>query len=183
MLQAILNKSWKQHIVMKQHLYSHLPPISKTIWGRWTRHVRHCCRSKDDFISDILLWTTTHGCACVGQAVRTSLLQLCVVTGWICKTCQEWWMIGAVGERESRKSMLSAQLDDECVVFFSLSFFYILSHTMEKVTQWKKSHNEKSHTIKNAFLNNVSTFQNFYFSFLLRKKFESLPRRFMEQMI
>ena len=30
MLQAILNKSWKQH-PMKQQLYGHLSPISKTI--------------------------------------------------------------------------------------------------------------------------------------------------------
>ena len=40
MLQVILNKSWKHHH-MKQQLYSHLPPISKTIHVRWTRHVGH----------------------------------------------------------------------------------------------------------------------------------------------
>ena len=54
MLQTILNKSWRQHPT-KQHLYGHLPPITKTIQVRWTRHVRHCWRSKDKLISDILL--------------------------------------------------------------------------------------------------------------------------------
>ena len=41
MLRAILNKSWKQHPT-KQQLYCHLPPISKTIQIRWTRHAGHC---------------------------------------------------------------------------------------------------------------------------------------------
>ena len=39
-LQAMLNKSWKQHST-KQQLYSYLPPISKTIQIRQTRHVGH----------------------------------------------------------------------------------------------------------------------------------------------
>ena len=37
MLQAILNKSWRQHPT-KQQLYGHLPPITKTIQVRQTRH-------------------------------------------------------------------------------------------------------------------------------------------------
>ena len=37
MLQAILNKSWGQHPT-KQQLYGHLPPITKTIKIRRTRH-------------------------------------------------------------------------------------------------------------------------------------------------
>ena len=36
MLQAILNKSWKQHPT-KQQVYGHLPPITKTIQVRRTR--------------------------------------------------------------------------------------------------------------------------------------------------
>ena len=31
----------------KQQLPRHLPPISKTIQIRWTRHARHCWRNKD----------------------------------------------------------------------------------------------------------------------------------------
>ena len=56
MLQAILNKSWWQHPTRHQ-LYSHLPPIMKTIQVRQTRHAGHCWRSKDELISDVLSWT------------------------------------------------------------------------------------------------------------------------------
>ena len=37
MLRAILNRSWRQHLT-KQQLYGHLPPITKTIQIRRTRH-------------------------------------------------------------------------------------------------------------------------------------------------
>ena len=56
MLRAILNKSWKQHPT-KQQLYSNLPPISKTIQIRRTRHVGLGWRSKGELISNFLLWT------------------------------------------------------------------------------------------------------------------------------
>ena len=62
MLRAVLNKSWRQHPTRHQ-LYGHLPPITKTIQIRRTRHAGHCWRSKDELISDILLWTPTYGCA------------------------------------------------------------------------------------------------------------------------
>ena len=56
MLWAILNKSWRQRPTIHQ-LYGHLPPITKTIQVRRSRHARHCWRSKDELISDVLLWT------------------------------------------------------------------------------------------------------------------------------
>ena len=60
MLRAILNKSWRQH--PKRHqLYGHLPPITKTIQVRRTRHAGHYWRSRDEPISDVLLWTPTYG--------------------------------------------------------------------------------------------------------------------------
>ena len=40
-LQAILNNSWRQHPTSHQ-LYGHLPPITKTIQVRQTRHAGHC---------------------------------------------------------------------------------------------------------------------------------------------
>ena len=55
MLQAILNKSWRQHPAI-QKLYGHQPPITKTIKIRPTRHAGHCWRSRDEFISYVLLW-------------------------------------------------------------------------------------------------------------------------------
>ena len=70
MLQAILNKSWQQHPTMHQ-LYGHLPPITKTIQARQTRHAGHCWRSQDEIVSDVLLWTPTYGQSNAGQPART----------------------------------------------------------------------------------------------------------------
>ena len=58
-----------------------LPLITKTIQVRRTRHAGHCWRSKDELISDVLLWTPTHGCARVGRPARTYIQQLCEDTG------------------------------------------------------------------------------------------------------
>ena len=80
MLRAILNKSWRQHPTRHQ-LYGHLPPITKTIQVRRTRHAGHCWRSRDDLISDVLLWTPTHGRAKAGRPARTYIQQLCEDTG------------------------------------------------------------------------------------------------------
>ena len=57
MLRAVKNKSWKPHL-SKQQLYGYLPPIIQTIQ---VRHVGHYWRSKDELISDVLLWTLTYG--------------------------------------------------------------------------------------------------------------------------
>ena len=80
MLRAILNKSWRQHPTRHQ-LYGHLPPIMKTIQVRRTRHAGHCWRSRDELISDVLLWTPTHGRAKAGRPARTYIQQLCEDTG------------------------------------------------------------------------------------------------------
>ena len=80
MLRAVLNKSWRQHPTRHQ-LYGHLPPITKTIQVRRTRHAGHCWRSKDELISDVLLWTPTYGCAKAGRPARTYIQQLCEDTG------------------------------------------------------------------------------------------------------
>ena len=74
MLQAIWNKSWGQHPT-KQQLHDHLPPITKTIQVRQTRHTGHCWRS------DILLRTPSHGRAKAGRPARTYIQQLCADTG------------------------------------------------------------------------------------------------------
>ena len=59
-LRAILNKSRQQNPTRHQ-LYGHLPPITKTIKARRTRHAGHCWRSKDEIVSDVLLWTPAYG--------------------------------------------------------------------------------------------------------------------------
>ena len=81
MLRAILNKSWRQHPTRYQ-LYGHLTPITKTLQVRRTRHAGHCWRSKDELISDVLLWTPAYGQAKAGRPARTYIQQLCEDTGY-----------------------------------------------------------------------------------------------------
>ena len=79
MLGAILNKSWRQHLTRHQ-LYGHLPLTTKTIQVRRTRHAGHCWRSKDELISDLLLWTPAYGQAKAGLPARTYIQQPCEET-------------------------------------------------------------------------------------------------------
>ena len=97
MLWAILNKSWWQHPT-KHQLYGHLPPIMKTIQVRWTRHAWHCWRSKDELISDVLLWNPTHGRAKAGRPAWTYIRQLCEDMGCspedlpeVMNDREKWW--------------------------------------------------------------------------------------------
>ena len=92
MLRAILNKSWQQHPTRHQ-LYGHLPPITKIIQVRRTRHAGHCWRGRDELISEVLLWTPTHGRA--GRPARTYIQQLCEDTG-----CCPEDLPGAMNDRE-----------------------------------------------------------------------------------
>ena len=71
MLRAILNKSWRQHPT------KHLPPITKTIQVRRTRHAGHCWRSRDELISGVLQWNPIYGRAKAGRPARTYMQQLC----------------------------------------------------------------------------------------------------------
>ena len=75
MQNAILNKATSQETTVIR------PPISKTIQIRRTRHVKHCWRTKDEFISVVLQWAPSHPCASVGRPTGTYLQQLCTDTG------------------------------------------------------------------------------------------------------
>ena len=97
MLRAILNKFWRQHPTRHQ-LYGHLPPITKTIQVRRTRHAGHCWRSRDELISDVLKWTPTYGRAKAGRPARTYIQQLCEHTGCgpedlpeVMNDREKWW--------------------------------------------------------------------------------------------
>ena len=110
MLRAVLNKFCRQHPT-KHQLYSHLPPITKTIQVKRTRHAGHCWRSRDEFISDVLLWTSTYGRA---KPAQTYIQQLCEDTGCSPEDLPEAWTIGRSGERESGIFVLAARhADDE----------------------------------------------------------------------
>ena len=113
MLRAILNKSWRQHPTRHQ-LYGHLPPITKNIQVRRTRHAGHCWRSRDELIRDVLLWTLTHGRAKAGRPALTYIQQRCEDTGCCPEDLpramndrEEW------RERESGISVLPARHDDD----------------------------------------------------------------------
>ena len=94
MLQAILNKSWGQHPT-KQTLYGHLPPITKTIQVRRTRHAGYCRKSREELISDVHLWTPSHGQAKAGCPARTYIQQVCANT-----ECSLDDLPGVVDDRE-----------------------------------------------------------------------------------
>ena len=101
MLRAILNKSWRQHPTRHQ-LYGHLPPITKTIQVRRTRHAGHCWRSRDE-----LIWTPIFGRTKAGRPARTYIQDIAL------KICQRRWTTGTSGERGSGISVLAARHDDD----------------------------------------------------------------------
>ena len=97
MLRAILNKSWRQHPTRHQR-YGYLPPITKTIQVKRTRHAGHYWRSRDELIRDVLLWTPTHGRAKAGRPARTYIQQLCEDTDAVLKTYLGRWTMGGVAK-------------------------------------------------------------------------------------
>ena len=94
MLRPILNKSWRQHPTRHQ-LYGRLPPVTKTIQVRRTKHAGHCWRSKEELISDVLLWTPAYGQAKAGRPARTYIQQLCEDTG-----CSPEYLPEAMNDRD-----------------------------------------------------------------------------------
>ena len=98
MLRAILNKSWQRHPTRHQ-LYGHLPPITKSIQVRRTRHAGHCWRSRDELIRDVLF---------VRSIVR--------IQDVVLKTCLGRWTIGRSGERGSGISVLPARYNDAWLI-------------------------------------------------------------------
>ena len=80
---------------------------------RWTRHVRHCWRSRDKLISDVLLWTPTYGWAKAGQPARTYTQQLCEDTWCSPEDLPEAMNDREKCERGSGISVLVARHDDD----------------------------------------------------------------------
>ena len=112
MLRAILNKSWWQHST-KYQLYGHLPPIRKTIQARQTRRAGHCWRSRDELISDVLLWIPAYGRAKAGRPARTYIQQLWGDTGCNPEDLPETINDRKSGKRGSGISVLVAQHDND----------------------------------------------------------------------
>ena len=112
MLRAILNKSWRQHPT-KHQLYGHLSPISKTIQVRRTRHAGHCWRSRDELISDVILWTPHMAGQKQDDQLEHTFSGYVRIRDVALMTCQSRWTIGRSGERGSGISVLAARHDDD----------------------------------------------------------------------
>ena len=89
---------------------------------RRTRHAGHCWRSKDELISDVLLWTPAYGQSTAGRTARTYIQHLWEDTRCSHEDLPETrWIIRKSGERGSGISMLAAWHDD--------IYTYIHTHT------------------------------------------------------
>ena len=75
-----INKSWGQYPI-KQQLYGHESPISKTVQIRRKIHAGHCGRRKDKLISDVLQWIPILGRASIWLPAGTYQQQLRTDTG------------------------------------------------------------------------------------------------------
>ena len=115
MLRAILNESWRQH-PKKRLLYGHLPPITKTIKVRRTRHAGHWWRSRDELKSDVLLRTPTYGRAKAGRSAWTYMHDVALRTG------QKRRTIGRSGERGPGISWLVVRQNNDDVYIVLSSF-------------------------------------------------------------
>ena len=67
----------RPHIYIYIYIYIYIPPVTITIQVRRARHAEHCWRSRDELISDVLLWTLTYGRAKAVRPARTYIQQLC----------------------------------------------------------------------------------------------------------
>ena len=104
-----------------QQLYGHLPPITKTIKVRRTRHSVDCWRSKDEVISDVLLWTPLLGRAKAGRLART-YIQLCVDT-----ECSQEDLPGAMDDRDGWQERVWDISADDVTLWWWWWWWYISS--------------------------------------------------------
>ena len=141
MLRAILNRSWQQHPTRRQ-LYGHLPPITKTIQARRTRHAGHCWRSKDEIVSDVLLWTPTYGQSKAGRPARTFIQQLCDDTG-----CNPEDLPEAMNDRETWRERVRDIRASRTSWWWWWSYD---NHPTEKETFWRNRKN-RNDIIKRIF--------------------------------
>ena len=102
MLRAALNISWEDHPT-KRFLYGPLPPVSTKIRERRLRFAGHCFRSKQELVSDVLLWEPKHGKRSVGAPSRTYVKQLIDDTGHLLEDLPT-----AMEDRNSWRSMVNS---------------------------------------------------------------------------
>ena len=134
MLRAILNKSWRQHPTRHQ-LYGHLPPITKTIQVRRTRHAGHCWRSRDELIRDVLIYGPPYMAVKKQDDQHEHTFSSYVrIRDVVLKTCLGRWTIGRSGERGSGISVLPARHDDDIyIIIFNQTRAYLFAQLMVTV--------------------------------------------------
>ena len=86
---AILNKPWTPQSSSCTATYHPSRKLSKL------DKPGHCWRSRHELISDVLLWTPTHGRVKAGQPARTYIQQLCEDVG-----CSPGDLLEAMNDRE-----------------------------------------------------------------------------------
>ena len=108
MLQAILNKSWRQHPTRHQ-LYGHLPPITETIQVRRIRHAVYCWRRKGRTHK----WCTLMAVQEQDDQHEHTFSNYVRIRDVVQKTCLRRWTIGKSCERGSGITVLPARHDDD----------------------------------------------------------------------
>ena len=97
----------------RHQLYGHLPPISKTIQVRRTRHAGQYWRSRDELIRDVLLWTPYMAVQKQDDQHEHTFSSYVRIRDAVLKTYLGRWTIGRSGERGSGISVLPARYDDD----------------------------------------------------------------------
>ena len=87
-------KAWKELHKDATHHFEQIlevaPEKTTAVWSltshltnqKWERHAGHCWWNKDEFISDIVQWTPTHGHTSISQWEKTYIHQFCIDTGY-----------------------------------------------------------------------------------------------------
>ena len=111
-----------------------LPLLPGPLWQ--TRHAGHCWRSRDELVSDVLLWTPSQGRAMAGRLARHTYSSSVPKLDIARKICQKQWTIGRGAEIGLEIPELIARHDDDdddddivscCKVKFN-SYMPILSY-------------------------------------------------------
>ena len=112
MLRAILNKSWRQYPT-RHLLYGHLPPITKTIQVRRTRHADTAGEAGTNSLV-MYSYGPPHMAVQKQDDQHEHTFSSCVrIRDVVLKTCLGRWAIGGSGERGSGISVLPAWHDDD----------------------------------------------------------------------
>ena len=98
MLRVVKNVTWSQ-CMTNEVLYAGLPRISTTTRKRCHRFSGHCWRSKNEDVSDLVLWEPKHGKRSVGRRAHTFVDLLEADTG-VPRGCLLAVMDGRVGWRK-----------------------------------------------------------------------------------